>query len=131
MKSLRSNSSLQKLNSGAFWYPSIWFNTSIAPFNVKDCRLAVSAAIDRAQYVKVRLNGVGEVATSVVGKNNDMYNKAGFQGFDLAKAKTLAGTCATAFGIHFPNRYQLGLTGQHNVLEEPTCKSWNHHEHQS
>ena len=98
MKSLRSNSSLQKLNSGAFWYPSIWFNTSIAPFNVKDCRLAVSAAIDRAQYVKVRLNGVGEVATSVVGKNNDMYNKAGFQGFDLAKAKTLAKTCSTALG---------------------------------
>ena len=98
MKSLRSNSALQKLNSGAFWYPSIWFNTSIAPFNVKECRLAVSAAIDRAQYVKVRLNGLGEVATSVVGKNSDLYNKAGFQGFDLAKAKTLAGTCATALG---------------------------------
>jgi ABC-type transport system substrate-binding protein len=98
MNSLRKNKSLQTLNSGAFYYPSIWFNTSIAPFNVKECRLAVSAAIDRAQYVKVRLNGLGEVATSVVGKNSDLYNKAGFQGFDLAKAKKLAGTCATALG---------------------------------
>jgi peptide/nickel transport system substrate-binding protein len=98
MKSLRANKTLQNLQSGAFYYPSIWFNTSIAPFNVKECRLAVSAAIDRAQYVKVRLNGVGEVATSVVGKNNDMYNKAGFQVFNLAKAKTLAATCATALG---------------------------------
>ena len=98
MNSLRKNKSLQNLQSGAFYYPSIWFNTSIAPFNVKECRLAVSAAIDRAQYVKVRLNGLGEVATSLVGKGNDMYNKAGFQGFDLAKAKTLAGTCATALG---------------------------------
>ena len=98
MLSLRKNSSFQKLNSGAFWYPSIWFNTTIAPFNVKECRLAVSAAIDRAQYVKVRQNGVGEIATSVVGKGSDLYNKAGFQGFDLAKAKTLAGTCATALG---------------------------------
>jgi 4-phytase/acid phosphatase/peptide/nickel transport system substrate-binding protein len=98
MLSLRKNSSFQKLNSGAFWYPSIWFNTTIAPFNVKECRLAVSAAIDRAQYVKVRQNGVGEIATSVVGKSSDLYNKAGFQGFDAAKAKTLATTCATALG---------------------------------
>ena len=98
MLSLRKNSSFQKLNSGAFWYPSIWFNTTIAPFNVKECRLAVSAAIDRAQYVKVRQNGVGEIATSVVGKGSDLYNKAGFQGFDAAKAKTLAATCATALG---------------------------------
>jgi 4-phytase/acid phosphatase/peptide/nickel transport system substrate-binding protein len=98
MLSLRKNSSFQKLNSGAFWYPSIWFNTTIAPFNVKECRLAVSAAIDRAQYVKVRQNGVGEIATSVVGKGSDLYNKAGFQGFDAAKAKTLVATCATALG---------------------------------
>jgi 4-phytase/acid phosphatase/peptide/nickel transport system substrate-binding protein len=98
MLSLRKNSSFQKLNSGAFWYPSIWFNTTIAPFNVKECRLAVSAAIDRAQYVKVRQNGVGEIATSVVGKGSDLYNKAGFQGFDAAKAKTLVATCAAALG---------------------------------
>ena len=98
MLSLRKNSSFQKLNSGAFWYPSIWFNTTIAPFNVKECRLAVSAAIDRAQYVKVRQNGVGEIATSVVGKGSDLYNKAGFQGFNAAKAKTLVATCAAALG---------------------------------
>lgn len=98
MKSLRKNSSLQKLNSGAFWYPSIWFNTTLAPFNVKECRLAVSAAIDRAQYVKVRLNGIGEAATSVVGKSSDLYNKAGFQGYDATKAKTLVAACATALG---------------------------------
>lgn len=98
MKSLRKNSSFQNLNSGALWYPSIWFNTTIAPFNVMECRQAVAAAIDRAQYVKVRLNGVGEVATSLVGKGSDLYNKNGFQGFDLAKAKTLAATCATSLG---------------------------------
>lgn len=98
MKSLGKNSAVQKLNSGAFWYPSIWFNTTIAPFNVKECRLAVSAAIDRKQYVKVRLNGIGEVATSVVGKSSDLYNTKGFQGFDLAKAQTLAATCAASLG---------------------------------
>jgi ABC-type transport system substrate-binding protein len=98
MNSFRKNKTYQRLTSGALWYPSIWFNTTIAPFNVKECRLAVSAAIDRAQYVKVRLNGVGEAATSVVGKSSDLYNKNGFQGFDLAKAKTLAATCATALG---------------------------------
>lgn len=98
MNSFRKNKTYQRLTSGPLWYPSIWFNTTIAPFNVKECRLAVSAAIDRAQYVKVRLNGVGEAATSVVGKGSDLYNKNGFQGFDLAKAKTLAATCATALG---------------------------------
>lgn len=98
MKSLRNNKSYQRLNSGGLWYPSIWFNTTIAPFNVKECRLAVSAAIDRAQYVKVRLNGIGEVATSVVGKSSDLYNTAGFQGYDAAKAKTLTAACATALG---------------------------------
>lgn len=98
MKSLRSNKSYQRLNSGAFWYPSIWFNTTIAPFNVKECRLAVSAAIDRAQYVKVRQNGIGEIATSVVGKSSDLYNTKGFQGYDAAKAKTYAAACQTALG---------------------------------
>ena len=98
MKSLRNNKSFQRLNSGAFWYPSIWFNTTIAPFNVKECRLAVSAAIDRAQYVKVRQNGIGEIATSVVGKSSDLYNTKGFQGYDAAKAKKYAAACKTALG---------------------------------
>ena len=98
MKSLRNNKSFQRLNSGAFWYPSIWFNTTIAPFNVKECRLAVSAAIDRAQYVKVRQNGIGEIATSVVGKSSDLYNTKGFQGYDAAKAKTFAAACQAALG---------------------------------
>lgn len=98
MLSLRRDSKFTTVKSGAFYYPSVWLNTSIDPFNNKNCRLAVAAGIDAKQYVKVRYNGIGEVATSVVGKLNSMYTTKGFQGYDPVKAKTYAAACAAERG---------------------------------
>ncbi|MHB1130187.1 MAG: ABC transporter substrate-binding protein [Ilumatobacteraceae bacterium] len=98
MLSLRRDSKFFTVKSGPLYYPSIWLNTSIDPFNNKNCRLAVAAGIDAKQYVKVRYNGIGEVATSLVGKLNTMYTTKGFQGYNPTKAKTYAAACAAERG---------------------------------
>ncbi len=42
------------------WWPtSIWFNTSVAPWDTKETRWAVSYSVDREQMLQVALNGSG------------------------------------------------------------------------
>jgi glutathione transport system substrate-binding protein len=60
-------------------------------YNKLNARLAVAYAYDVAAYYKARncFKGkcLGEIPSSVVGKTNIGYNKAGFITFNLAKAK--------------------------------------------
>jgi hypothetical protein len=58
-----------------------------SPFASKNARLAVLSCIDRANFVKVRTKGEGEVADSLVGPTNIMYTPRGFQKFDVAASK--------------------------------------------
>ena len=94
------------------YYPSMWMNHKIAPFSSKNARLAWSAAIDRVKFVKVRQKGLGGVPDSIVGPNNIMYNKTGFQGFDLAKAKkyVAAYKAETGKDLEFSMPYTSGST---------------------
>lgn len=42
------------------WWPtSLWFNTSVAPFDTKETRWAVSLSVNRAQMLDVALGGSG------------------------------------------------------------------------
>ena len=42
------------------WWPtSIWFNCSVAPFDTKETRWAISYAVDREQMLQVALSGSG------------------------------------------------------------------------
>ena len=90
IKDLQKNKAITTIMSPEDFYPSIWFNHKIAPFSSKNARLAVSYALDREKFVKVRQKGLGSVPDSIVGPNNIMYNKKNFAGFDLAKAKSFA-----------------------------------------
>ncbi len=90
IKDLQKNKSVTSILSPEDYYPSIWLNHKIAPFSSKNARLAVSHALDREKFVKVRQKGLGSVPDSIVGPNNIMYNKKNFAGFDLAKAKSFA-----------------------------------------
>ena len=87
MKDLQKNKSVTSIMSPEDFYPSIWLNNKIAPFSSKNARLAVSHALDREKFVKVRQKGLGSVPDSIVGPNNIMYTKKNFAGFDLAAAK--------------------------------------------
>ncbi|MCX6531100.1 MAG: ABC transporter substrate-binding protein [Actinobacteria bacterium] len=87
IKDLQKNKNLTTIISPMDYYPTIWLNHKIAPFSSKNARLAVSHAMDRAKWLKVRQKGLGMVPDSIVGPNNIMYNKKGYAGFDLAAAK--------------------------------------------
>lgn len=82
---------LKTIASPDDYYAMNMFNTAIEPFNNKNARLAVSYAMDRETFYKQRncYKGkcVGSIPVSMVGKRNVMFNKQGFIGFDLAKAK--------------------------------------------
>ena len=95
---LQKNKKLTTIISPTDYYPSIWLNHKIAPFSSKNARLAVSYAMDRAKWLKVRQKGLGKVPDSIVGPNNIMYNKKGYAGFDLAKAKAAVAAYKTETG---------------------------------
>lgn len=98
MKDLSTSPAVTYFKTGGEFYPSLWFNTSIAPFNSLNARLAVSFAIDREFWAKTRGNGLTEAATSVVGKKNLMYSTKNFPAFSLAKAKAAAAAYKTETG---------------------------------
>jgi peptide/nickel transport system substrate-binding protein len=94
------------------YYPSIWLNNRIAPFNNKNARMAVSYAIDRVDYNKVRQRNYTSPAKSIVGPTNIMYNEKGFIQYDLKKAKDAAAAYKTETGkdLEFSFPYTAGST---------------------
>ncbi|MFM8957421.1 MAG: ABC transporter substrate-binding protein [Actinomycetota bacterium] len=112
IKDLQKNKKLTTILSAEEYYPSIWLNHRIAPFNNKNARVAVSFAIDRADYVKVRQRNFVAPATSIVGPNNIMYNEKGFRQFDLGKAKeaVAAYKAETGKDLEFSFPYTAGST---------------------
>ena len=88
---VKENKNLQLIESRYDYYAMSMFNHAIEPFNKLNARLAVAYAYDSAAYFKQRncFKGkcLGEIPSSVVGKTNVGYNKAGFITFNLAKAK--------------------------------------------
>ncbi|MGA0064402.1 MAG: ABC transporter substrate-binding protein [Ilumatobacteraceae bacterium] len=89
MGALQKNSKVTSLISQPDYYPFIWFNNRIAPFNDRNARLAFSHALDHARYVKVRQAGLAGavVPDSIVGPNSIMYTNKGFAKFNLNGAK--------------------------------------------
>ncbi|NQV96899.1 MAG: ABC transporter substrate-binding protein [Acidimicrobiaceae bacterium] len=98
MLSLKNNSKFKTIISPADYYGSIWLNHKIAPFSSKNARLAVSHALDRAKWLKVRQKGLGAVPDSIVGPNNIMYTKKGYAGYNLALAKKFSAAYRTETG---------------------------------
>jgi len=112
IKDLQKNKNLTTILSAEEYYPSIWMNHRIAPFNNKNARVAVSFAIDRADFVKVRQRNFVAPATSIVGPNNVMYNEKGFRQYDLGKAKeaVAAYKAETGKDLEFSFPYTAGST---------------------
>lgn len=112
IRDLQKNKNMTVIESPEEYYPSIWLNHRIAPFNNKNARLAVSYAINRADYNKVRNRDYVSVAKSIVGPANIMYNEKNYIGFDLKKAKAAAAAyqAETGKALEFSFPYTAGST---------------------
>jgi len=98
MKDLSTSSAVKYFKTGAEYYPSLWFNTSIAPFNNLNARRAVSYALNRDLWAKTRGNGINFAATSIVGRNNVMFSTKNFPTFNLKKSNEYAAAYKTETG---------------------------------
>lgn len=90
IKDLRKRKSLvTEFKSPVEYYPSLWLNQGKAtsPFKSKNARLAVLHCLDRVNYNRVRTNGEGTVAKSLVGPKSIMYTTRGFHKYDPTLAK--------------------------------------------
>jgi peptide/nickel transport system substrate-binding protein len=89
--SVKSSGNLGSIDSKDSFYPTWWPNQAIEPFNNKNARLAFAHAWDNATYYKLRncFKGkcLGNIPTSIVGKDNVMYNTKGYLKFDIKKSK--------------------------------------------
>jgi len=112
IRDLQKNKNVTVIESAEEYYPSIWLNHRIAPFSSKNARLAVSYAIDRVDYTKVRQRNYTSPAKSIVGPNNIMYNEKGYIQYDLQKAKDAAAAYKAETGkdLEFSFPYTAGST---------------------
>ncbi len=112
IRDLQKNKNMTVIESPEEYYPSLWLNHRIAPFNNKNARLAFSYAIDRVAYNKVRNRDYVSPAKSIVGPANIMYNEKGFIQYDLKKAKDAAAAYKTETGkdLEFSFPYTAGST---------------------
>jgi len=112
IRDLQKNKNVTVIESPEEYYPSIWLNHRIAPFNNKNARLAVSYAINRVDYNKVRNRDYVSPAKSIVGPANIMYNEKGFIQYDLKKAQAAAAAYKAETGkdLEFSFPYTAGST---------------------
>ena len=117
MASLLKDKNVKSQLSGNNYYPVLLPNQAIAPFNNKNARLALAYGTDQIGYFKARncVKGVcfGEVRDSIVGKQNIMYNNAGFMKYDVAKAKAAVAAYEAETGkkLEFSIQVSAGDTG--------------------
>lgn len=114
-------SSVTVYDSPVHYYPSLFLNQGNGgPFSDINARRAVVSCIDRVNFNKVRLKGRGQVPTSVVGKENILYNTKGFPSFNVKKSKEYVAAYLAAnpdktslsFGIPFEGATQSQNTAK-------------------
>ena len=117
MASLLNDKKVKSQLTANSYYPVLLPNQAIAPFNNKNARFALAYGTDQTAYFNAR-NCVkkvcfGEVRDSIVGKQNIMYNKAGYLKFDLAKAKAAVAAykAETKKDLEFAIQVAVGDTG--------------------
>ncbi|MDA2999817.1 MAG: ABC transporter substrate-binding protein, partial [Actinomycetota bacterium] len=112
IRDLQKNKSMTVIESPEEYYPSLWLNHRIAPFNNKNARVAVSHSLNRVDFNKVRGRNYTSVPKSIVGPANIMYNEKGYLGYDLKKAKAAVAAYKKETGkdLEFSYPYIAGST---------------------
>jgi len=99
VKSIRTNKSLVEFKSKNEYYPSFWYNQKIqTQFANKNCRAAVSHAIDRVTYTRIRTSNEAVAAKSIVGPTSVMYSTKGFAQYNKKKATDALALCLSETG---------------------------------
>jgi glutathione transport system substrate-binding protein len=89
MKTLESDAKVSVFKNEGIVVRYFIMNNQKKPFNDLRVRQAVNYAIDKNAYVKVVENGMGSVATSIIGPSVQYYKKNDPAPYDIQKAKEL------------------------------------------
>ena len=89
---IKKDGKLTMFTSPAEYYTTLWLNSSIAPFNNKNCRIAAAWAADPVKTAKIGTKGLDKPLDGLFAKNSKMYVKSPYS-FNLAKAKAAFATC--------------------------------------
>ena len=92
LDAIKKDGKLTILKSPAEYYTTLWLNSSIAPFNNKNCRVAAAYAADPVKTAKIGTKGLDTPLTGLFAKNSKMYVKSPYS-FNLAKAKEAFALC--------------------------------------
>lgn len=89
VKTLADNKKIRLFKEESIVVNYLMMNNQKKPFNDKRVRQAMNYAINKEAYVKVVANGLGSVATSVIGPKVTYYKANKPAPYDVAKAKEL------------------------------------------
>jgi glutathione transport system substrate-binding protein len=89
MKSLEKDSKVKVYKDEGIVVRYVFMNNQKKPFNNLKVRQAIDYAINKEAYIKVVKNGLGSVATSVIGPKVQFYKGNTPVKYDPAKAKEL------------------------------------------
>jgi ABC-type transport system substrate-binding protein len=110
---------VKEFKSSPEYYTALWLNQakSGSPFASRDARVAVARAFDTATYVKLRMQGQGQIPDSIVGPSNIMYNHDGFIPYNLTRAREAALRYKNATGktLEFTMPADTSIASQNNA----------------
>ena len=95
---IKKDGKVKLYTSPAEYYTTLWFNTKIAPFNQKDCRVAAAYALDPVKTAKIGTKGLDTPLDGLFAKGSLMYVKSPYQ-FNLAKAKAAFALCKADLAV--------------------------------
>jgi len=100
IQDLRKEKSVKEYKSDREFYPQLWLNQGKtgSPFKEQTARDAIAYATNVDQLNKTLLKGEVSTPSSVTGKANIMYSKAGFKSFNEKKARDAVAAYKTATG---------------------------------
>jgi len=95
---IKKDGKVKLYTSPAEYYTTLWFNTKIAPFNQKNCRIAAAYALDPVKTAKIGTKGLDTPLDGLFAKGSLMYVKSPYQ-FNLAKAKAAFELCKADLNV--------------------------------
>jgi len=89
LATLKSDKKVQVFEDEGIVVRYLFMNNQKKPYSDLKVRQAINYAINKEAYIKVVKNGIGSVATSIIGPNVQFYKKNEAVKYDPAKAKEL------------------------------------------
>jgi ABC-type transport system substrate-binding protein len=126
IQDLRKQKSVKEFKSDREFYPQIWLNQGKAssPFKEQSARDAVAYATNVDQLNKNLLKGEVTTPSSLVGRANIMYSKAGYKGYNLKKAKAAVAAYTAKTGKKLEFTFPHDQSQQSENLAKELRRMW-------